>query len=65
MKYTIRQWRVLHGMTQAELAEKMGKSLMTISNWETGKSHIRYTDVIKLRSVLNLKVTDDIVMSEA
>ena len=34
---TIKQLRESHGLTQAELAEKIGVSSKTISKWETGK----------------------------
>ena len=34
---TIKQLRESHGLTQAELAEKIGVSSKTVSKWETGK----------------------------
>ena len=35
----INQLRKLSGMTQEQLAEKLGVSNKTISKWETGVSH--------------------------
>lgn len=40
-KITLAAARVNAGLTQAELAEKMGVSRATINDWELGKREIR------------------------
>ena len=40
-KITIEAARVNSGLTQAELAEKMGVSRTTVINWERGKSEMK------------------------
>ena len=40
-KITMEAARVNAGLTQAELAEKMGVSRATVINWESGKSEIK------------------------
>ena len=40
-KIPINAARVAAGMTQEELAEKMGVSRQTIINWETGKQEMK------------------------
>lgn len=36
MKFTIKQWRGIKGITQEQLAQKLGVSKVTIINWERG-----------------------------
>ena len=38
MEYTLKQWRAIRGLSQTELAESIGKTQITVSNWETGKT---------------------------
>lgn len=40
LKISLRAARVNAGLTQADVAEKIGKDRMTINNWENGKSPI-------------------------
>lgn len=49
-------------MTQTDLAEAVGKSYPTIRHWETGKTSPRVDDLEKLRKVLALKESDNIIL---
>lgn len=40
-KITLQAARVNAGLTQEELAEKMGVSRVTVINWENGKSEMK------------------------
>ena len=62
MEDTLKQWRAIRGLSQTELAESIGKTQITVSNWETGKSDPRYRDMLKLREALALEPTDVILM---
>ena len=37
-KITLKAARINAGLSQSEAAEKMGVNVMTVSNWETGKT---------------------------
>ena len=45
------------GLTQEQLAEQVGVSPRTISNWETGKSKIKFENVEKLAEALKVSPT--------
>lgn len=49
-------------MTRKELAEAIGKSEVTIYNWELGKSERRPSEVEALRKALDLKKSDVIIL---
>lgn len=62
MKATLKQWRGLRGMTQEDLAEAVGVSPTTVSQWETGKTPPRKKNKARLRAVLNLDKDDSIIV---
>lgn len=62
MKRTLEEWRELRYMTQKDLADAIGKTNMTISLWETGKSEPKYSDLVKLSQVLKTKGIDNILL---
>ena len=45
--------------TQEEIAEKLGVSRQTISNWENSKSYPDIISVIKLSDIYNKKENQD------
>ena len=49
-------------MSQEQLAEAIGKTNMTISNWETGKTEPSYSELVKLSLVLNTNGIDNILL---
>lgn len=49
----IKQLRENLGLNQMELAEKVGVSPTSVSNWETGKQDPKYESVEKLAAVFN------------
>lgn len=62
MKLTLIEWRRLRGMSRKALAEAIGKSELTIYNWEQGKSERRPSEIKALREALNLKANDVILL---
>lgn len=48
MRVTLKSAREIHGMTQAEAAQKIGVSTDTLGNYERGKS---YPDIPVLRKI--------------
>ena len=54
-KLTLKAARVNKGLTQTELAEKVGVSLPTICNWETGETIPKVDKIGKLLEVLEVK----------
>ena len=53
-KITLKAARVNAGLTQKEMAKKMGKSEYTIMNWENGKTKMKVSDFEKFCTILNL-----------
>ena len=62
VKYTLRQWRILSGLSQTELGEAVDRGQDTISRWERGETQPKAGDIAKLEKVLNIKWSDDVVM---
>lgn len=50
--------RIQKGLTQYELAKKMGKDYSTIGKWELGQRNPIMSDVIKLSDIFNVSVQD-------
>lgn len=59
-KYTLEQWRKLRGLSQEELAIKVGVSSRTIVNYEKDVQNLRnasYYKVQKIADVLGIKLS--------
>ena len=54
---TLKAIRALRGMTQAELAHKAGVSPVTVATFESGRSDLRASTVIKLIDALGVTIT--------
>ena len=54
----IKEFRIALGMTQSELAAKMGVSQATIGMWETGDRMPRASKLQKLAEILGCTVSD-------
>ena len=54
----IKEFRIALGMTQSELAAKMGVSQATIGMWETGDRMPRASKLQKLAEILGCMVSD-------
>ena len=62
VRYTLKQWRQLTGLTQVELAKAVGKDQTTIVRWEKGETQPKADDIAKIEKVLKIKWSDDISM---
>ena len=56
MRRFIKKYRENAGLTQEKLAEKMGVSIISVQNWESGKTGIEMGRYIELASVFNVPV---------
>lgn len=63
MTVTLKAARVNIGLTQEELAKKVGVSETTIWKWETGKAEPRFSQVKKICDICQVNI-DDIFMPE-
>jgi transcriptional regulator with XRE-family HTH domain len=54
----LKQWRENRGLTQQELANRIGSARDTISKWETGERGAQPANAKKLADVLNVEVRD-------
>ena len=61
---TIRAARVLKGLTQEELADKVGVSLSAVQKWETGKADIRFSHMKKISEITGVSLDDFILPKE-
>ena len=52
----LKLWRKKHGLTQAEVAEKLYCTPATISRWELGLSHITAEEFARLASLYGEKI---------
>lgn len=55
---TIRNKRIEIGLSQAELAERIGVTQSTISFWESGRYEPSLSDLRKLSQVLSCAIVD-------
>lgn len=62
VRYTLKQWRQLAGLTQVELAKAVGKDQTTIVRWEKGETQPKADDIAKIEQVLKIKWSDDVRM---
>lgn len=56
MSTFLKRSRESAGITQADLAEKMGVSIVAVQNWESGKTNISYKRYQDLAVILNIPV---------
>lgn len=62
MNFTLKEWRVLRGLTMEGLGDKVGKSKVTIWKWETGRTEPKISDMKNLRTALKLNAKDSIIL---
>lgn len=62
VRYTLKQWRMLTGLTQEDFANAVGKDRTTIARWEKGETQPKADDIAKIEQVLKIKWSDDIRM---
>jgi Helix-turn-helix. len=56
MSTFLKRCREVAGLTQAQLAERMGVSTVAVQNWESGKTNISYERYPELSLILNIPV---------
>lgn len=62
-KFTLRAIRAQREMTQAEIAEKMGVTIATVSVWEKNKADMPARQFAKICDIYNVS-RDDILLPE-
>ena len=55
-KLTIKQWRMLHDMSQEELAQKLNVHANTIRNWEQNSLSMQVGDALKIAEVFGISM---------
>ena len=67
MSTFIKKCREEAGLTQAALADKMGVSVMSVQNWERGRTKIEMGRLTELASIFNVpveKLINEILIEE-
>ena len=60
MKNNVRRLRGELGITQGELAKRLGITRMTVIRWEQGKGEISWANIKRLMSLFKLKTPDEL-----
>lgn len=60
---TLREWRTSRLLTQEELAEKIGVTFYTVSNWELGIKQPRFKNLRALALALGIQ-PEQIILSK-
>ena len=55
-KITLKAARVNAELTLDDVAERIGKDRQSIENWESGKTPIKYSDLIKLSEIYEMPI---------
>lgn len=58
MKLTIKEWRRMKGISQAEMAEVCGIHINTYRSWEENPEDIRIGSAVKLSEHLGVSMSD-------
>jgi DNA-binding XRE family transcriptional regulator len=56
-KMTVKQWRVVNELTQADMANKLGLHLNTYRNKELGKLEWKASEIAKIIALTGLSYT--------
>ncbi len=54
--FSLKAARVNAGYTQEQVAEHLGRNVMTVSSWETGKTAPKWTDLKKLSKLYKMEI---------
>ena len=57
-KWTLKTLRVLRGLSQEQLAEKLGISVSKLSNWENEKNFPNVVEIKKLEEFFGVEYKD-------
>ena len=57
---SIQQQRRIQGLTQKQLAEKLGVSQAMVSQWENGEENFTVTTLVRISSALGLSLSSPI-----
>ena len=57
MKYSIKELRARHNLTQKQLADKIGVSVLAVIQWERG-GNITLSNLNKLCKALDVEIED-------
>lgn len=58
MQYTLKELRARNGLTQAQVAEKIGVSTLTYRLWEQNPLKIQIDAFYQLASIFGVKIDD-------
>lgn len=60
MKNNVRRLRGELGITQEELAKRLGVTRMTVIRWEQGKGEISWENIKRIMSLFELRTPDEL-----
>lgn len=64
MKLTLKQWRSVKNMTQEQLSDLTGISMVTISKWENGRGSPTVKNLREVSTALGISMDDILLPTE-
>lgn len=58
MRYSLKELRARKGLSQLEMAEKLGVSVQTYNAWETDFGMVKVRNAVKIANLFGVKVDD-------
>ena len=56
VSFSLRAARVNAGLTQEQVAHRLGRNIMTVSSWESGKTNPKWSDLKKLSKLYQSEI---------
>ena len=64
VRFSLAGWRKAKGMTQAEMAERLGLPTVTFARWEKNADKIPISKAFEMANILGVSINDIIFLSD-
>lgn len=56
ISFSLKAARVNAGLTQEQVARRLGRNIMTVSSWEAGRTSPKWSDLKKLAKLYQIEI---------